>query len=64
METPDSKTVTAATDRAKEVVEAFKILRKEDNIQENAKHLWSLANSLVADIHRGLDNTSYVDRAE
>lgn len=53
-EAPD-QTVTAA-DRALEVVAAYKVLTTKDASQDNAKHLWSLAYSMVADIHRGRDN--------
>lgn len=57
METPD-QTVTAtktgtAVNRAKEVVAAYRILSEEDKAQAvNVKHLWSLAYSIVADVHR------------
>jgi hypothetical protein len=57
-EAPDS-TVTAtdpATDRAREVVTAYKVLSAEDGLPDDRKHLWSLANSMIADIHRGRDN--------
>lgn len=53
-EAPD-KTATAS-DRAREVVAAFETLSAKDTNPENTKHLWSLSNSMVADIHRGHDN--------
>ena len=53
-EAPD-QTVTAS-DRAREVVAAFEILTAKDATPDNAKHLWSLAHGMVADIHRGRDN--------
>ena len=54
MTAPD-KTVKAS-ERADEVVAAYETLRRKDNNNDNAKHLWSLAAQMVADIHRGLDS--------
>ena len=53
--TAPEKTVQAS-ERAAEVVDAFRVLRGEDHNQDNVKHLWSLAESMVSDIHRGEDN--------
>lgn len=53
-EAPDQ--TATASDRAQEVVAAFKVLSAKDPNPENAKHLWSLSYSMVADIHRGQDN--------
>jgi hypothetical protein len=58
MSTPEApdQTVTASQ-RASEVIAAYKALTAaDDQPSENAKHLWSLAYSMVADIHRGADN--------
>ena len=54
METPD-QTVTVSN-RANEVVVVYKILMANNKNEENVKHLWSLAYSIVADTHRGNDN--------
>lgn len=53
-EAPD-QTVTAAG-RAREMVAAYEVLTAKDSNADNAKHLWSLSYSMVADIHRGRDN--------
>jgi hypothetical protein len=54
VEAPDR--TAKASERASEVVAAFKELRKADPNPENVRHLWALAAELVANIHRGFDN--------
>jgi hypothetical protein len=57
VETKEAPDQTAkASERAAEVVAAFRVLRAEDTSQGNVKHLWALAHGMVADIHRGQDN--------
>jgi len=53
-EAPDQ--TAKASERAKEVVAAYLVLKDMDGTQDNQKHLWALASSMVADIHRGEDN--------
>jgi hypothetical protein len=53
-EAPDQ--TAKASERAAEVVAAFRVLKAEDPSQDNIKHLWALAHGMVADIHRGQDN--------
>ena len=53
-EAPDQ--TAKASERAAEVVAAFRVLKAEDPTPDNIKHLWALAHGMTADIHRGEDN--------